>query len=93
METQAICVNEGSLGAEIKCHVQDLGFQVLEIPAKERTLIQQAHWPLTSGVGLLIYSVGWQSLPYLPHWVSMGARTPQVCKELQIQSKRHNHYQ
>lgn len=35
METQAICVNEGSLGAEIKCHVQDLGFQVLEKPAKQ----------------------------------------------------------
>ena len=34
METQAVCVHEGSLGAEIKCHVEDLGSQVPEPPAK-----------------------------------------------------------
>lgn len=32
METQAICVNEG---AEIKCHVGDLGSHVPETPAKQ----------------------------------------------------------
>ena len=35
METQAICVNEGSPGAEIKCHVGDLGFQVPETRAAQ----------------------------------------------------------
>lgn len=35
METHAICVNEGSLGAEIKCHVGDLGLQVPETPAEQ----------------------------------------------------------
>lgn len=34
METQAIYVHEGSLEAEIKCCVEDLGSQVPETPAK-----------------------------------------------------------
>lgn len=35
METQAICVDEESPGAEIKCHGGDLGSQVPEIPAQQ----------------------------------------------------------
>lgn len=35
METQAICVDEGSLGAERKCHGGDLGSQVPETSAQQ----------------------------------------------------------
>lgn len=35
METQAICVNEGSLGADMKCLVEDLGSRVAGPPAKQ----------------------------------------------------------
>lgn len=47
METQAICVNEGSLGAEIKCHTGDRGFQVPETPAKQAAS-KLAHIPTRS---------------------------------------------
>lgn len=42
METQAVGVNEGSQGAEIKCHGGGLGSRVPGTP------VQQQHWRLPS---------------------------------------------
>lgn len=64
METQAICVNEGRLGAEIKCNIEDLGSQVPEPPAKQAasklvlTLSLTCKFNGTLSLILLSYSVG-----------------------------------